>query len=155
MQSWSAAVKSYLLTKWTLLLTIVGLVVALAGILTPIEKRKTADTPSRELEKPVVATEIRQASPAPSPIVSQDRSGVESKETPRTTQPTDSSAFRNLAASHVQEGQNLYHQRKYQQALAECNEALRVDPRNKAAQTLKARIERTVQILAENDKSTH
>jgi hypothetical protein len=155
-ESWTASVKSHLLTKWTLLVTFVGVVLALAGILTPIaiEMRKTPDATSREKGK-TIATVVPEVSPAPSPIVSPNSSVVESKETPQTTQPTDRSAFRNLATTRVQKAQNLYHQRKYQQALAECNEALRVDPRNKAARTLKARIERTVQILAENDKPTH
>ena len=155
-QSWSAAIKSQLLTKWTLLLTIAGLLLTAAGIVIPIAlQREAANGTPREKEQAISVSELSQTKATPESIVSQDSSAADSKQTSRIDQPNENNGSRNLAMAHVMKARDLYRQRHYPQALVKCDEALRLDPHNREAQNLKARIERTVQILAENDKPTH
>ena len=153
-ESWSAAVKSLPLAKRTYVLTVVGLIVTVAAFLIPIVMNRGSDREVRatDNERTNAVSSVQKPSPAPSPMDSQNNSAVDSKETSKTHQPEKRDPAYG-AAAHVAKARALYHQRNYQQALVECGKALRVDPQNKEAQLLKARIERTVQILAENDKS--
>ena len=151
-QSWSASIKSHRLTKWGLIFAVVGVFVTVAGIVIPFTiDRTSSETTAHEKEQN--ASVVSEATPAASPLLSSNSPTPHSKETAQPAQTKENNVSRNLAAAHIRKARTLYHQRRYQNAVAECNQALQIDPSNREAQTLKVRIERTAQILADNDKS--
>lgn len=67
-------------------------------------------------------------------------------------QPTpDAAEVHNEAMPHVSRAQAFFEQRQYQAAIDECNEALRMEPRNRDALRLRAQIKKTMAILEPNN----
>ncbi len=154
-QSWLAVIKSIPLIKWTLIVAVVGVVAAvLVPIAIEIHKRgdavdnaKLPSVASRETDVHIGPSASPTASESP---VSVNANDLSRNEPPK--QPIDAPAT-NLVNSHLNKAEKLYRQRNYEQALSECNDALKLDHHNRRALSLRNSIQTTVRILADNDKS--
>src|SRR5262249_32264797 len=83
--------------------------------------------------------------PSPDPTVAEKPSSTKApRSVDRRAQPDN----RQLAIKHLEKARVLYYQqRQYQAALAECDEALRLNPQLAAARDLKRRINTLIRIL--------
>lgn len=102
-----------------------------SNINAPIPSATTNQVPSPELIPTPVPESSRENSPA-RPVSSPNKQGNDNKR---------------QVAQHISRARSLYAGGQYQAALRECDNALRLDPKNREVLALKKRIQNTIDIL--------
>ena len=94
-------------------------------------------------------TDLSNASPSPSPFATPENPKPTEKPAPApSVRPEIQSRLPLTKVSqHIRRARSLYEQRNYQAAISECDEALRIDPKNNEATVLRSQIVNTVKIL--------